>query len=140
MTYAVIHLIRANLVSVVVLALIAASSASSHAPDWQTSGRVLDGTNSTVKMDQPGVYAVTFQPAEWPNMSIVPASGRDSWDWTGAGALAFAVTNPGNVAAELGVRVDDDARSDGVVHCRTGKCAVPPGKTAHFAMTFGPDP
>ncbi|HLK58985.1 MAG TPA: beta-galactosidase [Chthonomonadaceae bacterium] len=80
---------------------------------------------------------VEFQPAEWPNVLFAPET---PWDWSGYGGLALDVTNPGQEALQFYVRIDDDKRADGVVHCRTGNATIEPGKTATFTVSFGPDP
>ena len=78
-----------------------------------------------------------FQPADWPNVSMVAPT---PWDWRGFDGLAVDITNPGKEPLDFAVRVDDDPRADGVVHCRQGGGRLEPGTTASFVLYLGADP
>src|SRR4051812_13889120 len=60
--------------------------------------------------------AVTFRPAEWPHVMV---KASEPWDWGRFGRLLLDIENPGPRPVAFGIRVDDDPRADGTVHCRT---------------------
>ncbi len=80
---------------------------------------------------------VVFQPAEWPNVWFQQA---EPWDWSHAGALVLEIANPSKETIHFGVRVDDDAQANGIVHCRQGTASIGPGERRTFAMPLGKDP
>ncbi|MGC8669023.1 MAG: beta-galactosidase [Chthonomonadales bacterium] len=88
---------------------------------------------------QDGSYAlrVEFHPAEWPNVWFQQA---EPWNWSGAGALVLEMANPSKETIHFGVRVDDDASANGIVHCRQGSGSIGPGQHRAFAMPLGRDP
>ena len=88
------------------------------------------GHNAAVTPTKEGV-AVTFQPAEWPNVSW-SAGGGKSWDWRGHAVLSFHAANPSPALIDFHVRVDDDPSADGVHHCRTADGSLAAGKSGTF--------
>jgi hypothetical protein len=74
---------------------------------------------------------VSFLEAEWPN---VQSATPEPEDWSGFGALALDIRNPGAEAIEFGIRVDDDARADGVKFCRSANGKIEPGQSRHFVV------
>lgn len=80
---------------------------------------------------------VTFQPSEWPNVSLLPPA---PWDWSAAGAVAIDLTNPGKEPVAYGVRIDDDPKADGWNHSRSISATLAPGKTETVVVVLGPEP
>jgi hypothetical protein len=80
---------------------------------------------------------VEFLPAEWPNLMV---RAEKPWDWRGYGGLAIDIYNPGREPISFGVRVDDDPRADGSVHCRQGGGTIEAGKQATFVLPIGANP
>ncbi len=80
---------------------------------------------------------VEFLPAEWPNLMV---RAEKPWDWRGFGGLAIDIYNPGAEPISFGVRVDDDPRADGAVHCRQGGGTIEAGKHATFVLPIGANP
>jgi hypothetical protein len=78
---------------------------------------------------------VEFLPADWPQVKMT--AGQAPWDWRGFDGLALDITNPGTDAIKFGIRVDDDPRADGTLHCRQGGGTIEPGATATFVLRLG---
>jgi hypothetical protein len=93
--------------------------------------------NNTQVAREGKALRVTFQAAEWPNVTFSP---RKPWDWSAHSGLAFDVANPGAESLAFSVRVDDDPAADGVNHCRTGSGTAQPGKTVHVVTPLGLNP
>ncbi len=68
---------------------------------------------------------IEFEPAQWPNLAFRAPAG--SWDWTSVSALAIDITNPTDKVIAFSIRIDDDPRADGNLHCRTGSGHAEPG-------------
>jgi hypothetical protein len=80
---------------------------------------------------------ITFEWGEWPHVMYSP---DQPLDWSNWGGMAFDVTNPGKETVQFSIRVDDDAKADGIQHCSTASSDIPPGDTASFCMQFGSAP
>ncbi|MEP0842473.1 MAG: beta-galactosidase [Phycisphaerae bacterium] len=78
---------------------------------------------------------VTFLEAEYASVQMVAAS---PWDFSGLGALAVDITNPGSEPLKAGIRVDDDPRADGARYCVQGEVTVGPGQTLAVALPLVP--
>ena len=84
-------------------------------------------TNSVVlRWTPPGAVRVEFQKAPWPGVRFEAGKAYDAKDWSGVGGLAFELRNPGGEPLEVHVRVDDDTKANGAVHCRQGHATVGP--------------
>lgn len=80
---------------------------------------------------------VTYNVGKWPNVMLRPGN---PWDWRGFDGVAFDLRNPGSETVDFGVRVDDDPRADGAVHCRQGGGSLRPGEQATFVLSLRQDP
>ncbi|MDQ2800661.1 MAG: beta-galactosidase, partial [Armatimonadota bacterium] len=76
---------------------------------------------------------ITFAPTEWPNAWWSAGEGK-SWDWSATPTLAFDISNPNSEPINFSVRVDDDPKADGTIHCVTAGGALPPGKSGAFFL------
>ena len=82
--------------------------------------------NAELRWSPPGVLRVEFQKAAWPGVRFEAGKAYDAKDWSGVGGLAMDLRNPGAEPLEVNVRVDDDAKANGSVHCRQGRATVGP--------------
>ncbi|WP_406695536.1 beta-galactosidase [Singulisphaera sp. Ch08] len=85
-------------------------------------------------LDETVPLEVTFLPADWPNLTVKAAK---PWDWSRVGRLLLSLKNPGPEPIEFGIRVDDDPRADGTVHCRTAESSIGPRQSATYAIELG---
>lgn len=76
---------------------------------------------------------ITFAPTEWPNAWWSAGEGK-AWDWSRTPTLAFDVSNPGPEPINFSIRVDDDPKADGTVHCVTAGGMLLPGKSGAFFL------
>jgi len=77
---------------------------------------------------------ITFSPpASYPSYNF-PIS--TPLDWSGSGALAFEVTNPGKEPLSFALRIDTALGSDGSKNSRTNSGRVNPGQTITYLMPF----
>lgn len=93
--------------------------------------------HATISPADNGRTAITFQPADWPGISI---KADPPWNWSSSGAIAFEIRNPGPRPVTAYFRVDDHPSADGLHHCRTAHGTIDPGKTVQVAVTVGTDP
>jgi hypothetical protein len=126
------------------LALVLAVSIGADAYAWQTATdtspldlRRNEANAARVARTLPeGAIRVTFEPAPWPSVKFTPPAGQ-TWDWKAYGYLLLELNNPDRHAIDLGVRIDDDPKADGKVHCRTARGEIKPGEAATFAVAIG---
>jgi len=79
---------------------------------------------------------VDFEPAYWPELTILPA--EEPADWSAAQALAIPIDNPGAKPVDLLVRIDDDPHTTGDGHSLTGRARVSAGETVALVMPLQP--
>ncbi len=103
------------------------------APD-SAAGLVLhDVAVERVEHGGGGALRVDFAQVDWPNVWFPGPEG--GWDWSAHAGLAVDVTNPGETAVEVAIRVDNEG-ADGAVNCNQQSWTVPPGETSTCALTF----
>lgn len=81
--------------------------------------------------------SITFQPADWPGMTI---SFDEPRDWRRVGALSLELANPNPFPVKFFLRVDDDPSADGRRHCRAASATIRAGESGKFLANAGPDP
>jgi hypothetical protein len=78
--------------------------------------------------------SITFSPpASYPSYNFPITTALD---WSGYGALAFEVTNPGNEPLSFAFRIDTARGSDGSKNSRTNSGRVNAGQTITYLMPF----
>ena len=76
---------------------------------------------------------VHFSKTEWPNITFrAPEPG---WDWSGYQGVSVRLFNPGDVAVDVSMRVDNKG-GDGWKNCNTAAGAVPPGEHFDLQLRF----
>jgi hypothetical protein len=75
---------------------------------------------------------------EYPGLRFEAGKAFAQTDWSGAGALALDVKNPGSEAIEIYIRVDDNEAADGNRHSRTGGVRLAPGERADVLLCWMP--
>lgn len=127
--------------AVVVVGLVATAMVRADEPD---KGSPVDLTSATFShaAAEPGegggtARRITFEPAEWPGMTVSFDKPRD---WRRNGALGIEIANPNPFPVKFFVRVDDDPSADGRRHCRTGSATIGPNETGKFLANAGPNP
>lgn len=78
---------------------------------------------------------ITFGKVKWPALFFRPAAAWDLRTW---GEIALDITNPEEEQASFNVRVDDDARANGTLYCRTGSGTLAAGESRTFAFPLSP--
>jgi hypothetical protein len=103
-----------------VQALQTASATIARTPDHATDGQ------SALK--------ATFGVTEWPHVWFNLGKACPTGDWRKAGAFVFDAYNPDDEPMTLYMRMDDDARADGVQHCRYTSAVLPPKQRVTVAF------
>ncbi len=70
----------------------------------------------------------------WPNAKFKAPQAYTQTDWSGHGAIAVTITNPGEQVVTVDLRIDDDPTANGAVHCRQGHFDLAAGRTATVSM------
>ena len=132
---------------ILALALVSCARAQEQKPakplySFETDAEIKDArlNNTKTALVENGVsdgkkaLAITFAPpATYPSYNFpIPTP----LDWSGAGALAFEVTNPGAEAISFSIRIDAALGSTGGKNSRTGSGRVEAGKTIAYLMPF----
>ena len=86
----------------------------------------LSANNVTLRWAPPGAVRVEFQKAAWPGVRFEAGKAYGAMDWSAVGGLALDLRNPGGKPLDVHVRVDDDPKANGAVHCRQGHATVGP--------------
>jgi hypothetical protein len=100
----------------------------------------LTTSNAKVKWLRPGALRVEYGVAEWPSVHFVARKAYEREDWRGAGGLAVDVANLSAEKVTVCLRVDDDVRADGRIHCRTGQSDLASGERATLALSLSQPP
>lgn len=97
--------------------------------------RLSDATVSTIAADGGAALKIAFgTKTDYPGIRFEPGRAGFSADWSGAGALAITVANPGARPVPLGLRIDSRAASD---RGRQATAEIPAGKEARLLMPLG---
>ena len=112
---------QAGLVLFVLLSLCGATGAGAFGVDG-FEAPALDGVTAAGRMGP--LDAFRFEGGhDWPALRL---TARAPLDWSGAGALALPVDNPGEAPFTLLLRLDDTAGADGGDRSLTGIVTLPP--------------
>lgn len=119
--------------------LLAAPMANAQQPSFYGAYK-LEAQNATVtpvtEGNSSGLRVVYEKGAEWPHLLFSPDRPLD---WSSAGGLEIQITNPGEHTVNFGIRVDDNALSDGILHCLAGSSEIAPGKSEKFELVLRPN-
>ncbi|MBM4045585.1 MAG: hypothetical protein FJ279_10755, partial [Planctomycetes bacterium] len=96
----------------------------------------LSPKNAQIEWLRPGAMRVAFALADWPNVFFAAGKAYERQDWREFGALALEMANPGDETVDVYVRVDDDAKADGLNHCRTGRAKIGPKERVTLVLEF----
>ncbi|MEW6358772.1 MAG: beta-galactosidase [Planctomycetota bacterium] len=77
-----------------------------------------------------------FEKVAWPGISFHAGEGFERADWSAFGSILFDVHNPENEDVRVCVRIDDDKKADGRIHCIQGGAEVPAGATKTLFFTL----
>ena len=86
----------------------------------------LSPQKSRLVWQEPATVRVEFPKTDWPGVRFEAGKAYEAADWSAVGALAIEVRNPDAALLDVHVRVDDDAKANGAVHCRQGHATVGP--------------
>ncbi len=100
----------------------------------------LETRNAKVEWIRPGAVRVEYGVADWPTVVFMAKKAYDREDWREFGGLALDVRNIDPKPVSVCVRVDDDPKADGRVHCRTGRAELAPGEHVTLVVSIEDPP
>ena len=80
--------------------------------------------------------AVRFGVADWPNVFFAAGEAYQTLDWRPYGAFVFDAYNPEDEPLRINVRIDDDSKADGRVHCRQTGVNLPPKRQVTVSLAI----
>ncbi|NOZ22490.1 MAG: hypothetical protein GXP25_15520 [Planctomycetes bacterium] len=80
-----------------------------------------------------------FEKVKWPGIAFHAGTGFERNDWSAFGSILFDIHNPETEDVRVCIRIDDDKKADGRIHCIQGGAVVPAGATKTLFFTLRHD-